>query len=135
MTSERPASVLAVTVLLYVLAALAILSGIAMMVESNSTVLQDQTSLSNDELFGYGTSVLIVGVITGFLAAGLEHGSNVVRWIIAVAMAYFLLVGVLALFSFESAARWQGFWAVTISIVVLALLFGNKDAQRYFADA
>jgi hypothetical protein len=80
-------------------------------------------------------SVMAVTVNTGFVAAGLEHGSSVVRWIIAVAMAYFLLVGVLAFFSLESAARWQGFWAITISIVVLALLLRNKDAKRYFADA
>ena len=52
MTSERPASVMAVTVLLYFLAALAIMIGIAMMVESNSAVLQGQTGLNNDELFG-----------------------------------------------------------------------------------
>jgi len=52
MTSERPASVMAVTVLRYVLAALAIMTGIAMMVESNSAVLQGQTGLNNDELFG-----------------------------------------------------------------------------------
>ena len=135
MTSERPPSVTAVAVLLYILAALGIATGIAMMIESGSTALQDQTGLTNEELFGYGTSTLVVGAITGMLAAGLSHGSNIVRWIIGIVTAYFLIVGILALFSFESAARWQGFWAVTISAVVLGLLFGSKDAQRYFRDA
>ena len=135
MTSERPASVTAVTVLLYILAALGILTGIAMMIESGSATLQDQTGLGNNELFGYGTSSLVVGAITGLLAAGLSSGSNVVRWIVGIVTAYFLVMGILAIFSFESAARWQGFWAVTIGAVVLGLLFGNKDAQRYFSDS
>ena len=135
MTSERPPSVATVAVLLYILAALGIATGIAMMIESGSAALQDQTGLNNEELFGYGTSTLVVGAITGVLAAGLSSGSNVVRWIVGVVSAYFLVVGILALFSFESAARWQGFWAVTISAVVLALLFGSKDARRYFSDA
>ncbi len=124
---RRPAGVTAVGVILYVVALLNLLVGVAMLAA-------DALSEVGEPLHDYEVVVAIMliawGVIQLFIAAGITRGSNFARLLWVILMAFELLAGVTALVQDHLGV---GFVATILPLFLMYLVF-TPAAEAFFNE-
>lgn len=129
--ATRPVGVTIVGVIGIIQGILAILGGLALAIENNSTSLIDHVNRSSGTILGLGIGLIIVGAITLLVAWALLRGSNFARWLIGIIEIFHLASGVIMLFGYDGTYRWNGVWSIIIAAIVLYFLFSSR-AEDFF---
>ena len=133
MTESRPGVVTFVGVVLYIKAVLAVVVGIALIVEKDSSGLQSITGQDADFLVATAIGEFIVAVLLFLVALAIMSGKKWARLVVAISMA--LRLGVSAYWMIShigGGLQWNAILSTGIAIFVLWALYGNEHSEAYF---
>jgi hypothetical protein len=130
-TRERPGGITFVVVLAYIGFIFEILAGILVMIDADQLGEQVRSGMTKDQLMGAGIAMIVIGVIGILLTGALARGSNVVRILFGIWVAFQVAGGLYAMFSHDGVRRGAGIVPVVFGIVILYLLF-NQRAHDFF---
>lgn len=132
-TARRPGVVTFVGVVLYIKAAVALVIGIAVLVERNDAEFLATTGRVSDELLTTAIIELIVAVLLFLVASAIMSGAKWAR--LAVAIVYGIRIAVAVWWMMTHLGggfQWNAVLTVGVGIFVLWALYGNEESQRYF---
>lgn len=128
--SNRPASVIIVTVLTWISAVGAIGLGLWAVIDP-SALVSDQGSLTQVRTEGFVS--IIVGLVTAMVAAGLAHGNQFARFLVSGLMLLRIIGGAIGAFlTFGSYYMWASLLSVLIAVLILWFLW-NARAGAFFS--
>ncbi|MBM3659657.1 MAG: hypothetical protein FJW95_09160 [Actinobacteria bacterium] len=130
--TDRPGGITFVVVLAYIGFIFEILAGILIMIEADEVSQQLRSGMTEDQMMAAGIVTVVIGVIGVLLTGALARGSNVVRILFGVWVAFQVAGGLYAMLSHDGVRRGAGIVPVVFGIVILYLLF-NQRAHDYFA--
>lgn len=130
-TRERPGGITFIVVIAYIGFIFQILSGLFVMFDADSLKHQLKSGLTEDQLIAAGIIMIVIGAIGILLTGALARGSNVVRILFAVWIAFQVAGGLYAVFGHDGIQRGSGLVSVVFGIIVLYLLF-NQRAHDFF---
>jgi hypothetical protein len=133
MAPKRPGVLSFVGILLYIKAVIALVVGIALLVEKDNIALQDVSGRGSDFLTSTAIGELIVALLLFLVASSIMSGAKWARFAVA------LVVGIrLALLTYWMIAHvgggihWNALLSAAFAIFVLWVLYGNEESQQYF---
>ena len=109
-----------------------LIAGIALVVERNDQDFIDHVDVSSDSIAGTGIAAIILGAITLLVAIGLLRGSNAARFVLGVVELLHLAGGVYILIAHSGVQRWDGLWVITVSLLILWIVFGSERSEAFF---
>jgi len=130
-TRERPGGITFVVVIAYIGFIFQVLSGLFVMLDADSLKHQLKSGLTEDQLIVAGIVMMVIGVIGILLTGALARGSNVVRILFAVWIAFQVAGGLYAVFDHDGIQRDSGLVSVVFGIIVMYLPF-NARAHDFF---
>jgi len=130
-TENRPGGVTFVVVLAYIGFIFEVLAGILIMIEADQVSQQIRSGMTEDQLMGTGIATVAIGVIGILLTGALARGSNVVRILFGIWIAFQVVVGLYWTVASDGVRRGAGVVPLVFGIVILYLLF-NQKAHDYF---
>lgn len=130
---ERPGAVTFVGVLLCIKAVVAIVVGIAIIVEKNDLVLLTQRS--DDYLTSTAITEFILAVLLVVGAWAIFGGQKWARIVVAVIVGFRIAVVIYWMIAHvhHGGFHWNAIIAVALGVFVLWALYGNEESNRYFA--
>lgn len=128
---ERPGGITLVVVLAYIGFIFEIVAGILVVIEADELRQQIRSGMTEDQLVAAGIIMVVIGVIGILLTGALARGSNIVRILFGVWVAFQVAGGLYVMLSHDGARRGSGVVSVVFGIVVLYLLF-NERAHAFF---
>lgn len=131
-TTDRPGGITFIVVLAYIGFIFEILAGILIMIDADQVSQQIRSGMTEDQLMAAGIVTIVIGVIGILLTGALARGSNVVRILFGIWVAFQVAGGLYAMLSHDGVRRGAGIVPVVFGIVILYLLF-NQRAHDYFA--
>lgn len=132
MSARRPASVTLVVVLTWISAVLAVLGGLLLIVVGSIT--GGAAGLTPGVLGGIGVAYVILGLITGAVAARLARAGNGARLLVSVLVVLQIAGGIAAISTVGSGSTvTQALVSILVGIVILLLLW-NARANAFFAS-
>ena len=130
-TARRPSGVTFVVVLAYIMSIFTLLNGVFTTIDADTLGFQAVAGMTEDELMWAGVVTIAVGAIGILLTAALARGSQVVRILFTVWIAFQIATGLYALVSYAGEERGAGAVTVGFGVVLLILLFSSK-ADDFF---
>jgi hypothetical protein len=128
--APRPASVVIVMVLTWIVAILTVISGVLLLTASGEALRELSISTSDATLYGWIDIVL--GVIIALVAIGLGSGNNFSRFLVSALMVLRLIVMGWAVFVlFGHPGFWYAAIAAALAVLILAMLWSSK-ASAFF---
>jgi uncharacterized Tic20 family protein len=131
-TRHRPGGITFIVVLAYLAFIFQILGGILIWLEADERRAQLDTGLTESQLTATALAMIVIGVIGILLTGALGRGSNVVRILFGVWVAFQVAGGLYLLVSHSGEQRASGVPSIVFGVIVLYLLF-NERAHDYFA--
>lgn len=140
-THRRPASVTFLSVLGVIQGLVAIALGIFVIADRNDTEflrhINETDALADhqvtpDQLLTWGLIIVVAGALSALLAIALLNGSNFVRWLFGIGAVINVGGGLYGLIALHGEQRMTGAWGVVVGVVVLWILFGNREANEFF---
>jgi hypothetical protein len=128
---RRPGGVTFVVVLAYIASIFTVLNGFFVMLDADTRLLQLDSGLSEDQLMWAGIVTIIVGVIGILLTAALARGSQVVRILFTIWIAFQIAAGLASMIGHTGEERASGVVPFVFGIVILLLLFSSR-ADEFF---
>lgn len=132
-TRTRPGGITFVVVLAYLGFIFEILAGILVMIDSDDLRHQLRSGMTEDQLIVAGIVMIVIGAIGILLTGALARGSNVVRILFGIWVAFQIAGGLYTMVSHHGIQRGSGIVPVVFGIVVLYLLF-NQKAHDFFTN-
>lgn len=127
----RPVGVTVVAVIATIQGVIAVLVGLGLIVERNSSTLLEHIDQGSGAVTTYGVMGIIWGVLALLVAWGLWTGGGWARIFVAILEVLHLAGGVWLLFAWSGHYLWQGIWQIVVALIVLWLLF-NPRADEFF---
>jgi hypothetical protein len=127
----RPIGVSVIAVIAFIQGIIAIVAGLGLIVERNSSTLLEHIDRSSGTLATYGVGSIIWGALALLVGYGLWHGASWARMVVMILQILALLAGIYLLFGWGGHYLWQGVWQIIVSLFVLWLLF-NPRAEEFF---
>jgi hypothetical protein len=131
---RRPFGITLLVVLGVISGCLTALTGLFVMLDRNDPELVLYSLNTPDQLMWAGLIAIAVGVIKVLLALALGGGSEVVRVLFAIIVAFNLGAGVWAVFATRGEQQLSGAFSAVVAGIVLYLLL-NHRAEQYFESA
>jgi hypothetical protein len=129
--ARRPGGVTFVVVLAYIASIFTVLNGIFVMLDADTLGLQVDAGMSEDELMWAGIVTIVVGAIGILLTAALARGSQVVRILFTIWIAFQIAAGLSSMIGHTGEERASGVVPVVFGIIILFLLFSSR-ADEFF---
>jgi len=136
---RRPIGVTVIVALMFLQAVLGAVSGLVFVLGRHNASLLRQTDASSSTVLGIGIALLAIAAITLLLAYLLARGSNLVRWLLAVAAAAQLGASAYELIRFAAGRHSVGgvrpggaIASCVVSLVVLLILFVEPGSREFF---
>ena len=134
MAPARPGVVTFVGVVLYIKAVVAVVVGIALILERNNSPLQSVTGQDSDFLLWTGIGEIAVGVLLFFVASSVMAGTKWGRLLVAIVVGIRLVVlGYWLVAHLGGGIHWNAVINAGIGIFVLWALYGNEKSQAFYA--
>lgn len=130
-TSARPGSVTAVVVLTWIVAILTVVSGVALLLLSDSVL--KEAGITRSTATTYGWVEIVLGVVVALVAIGLSRGSNAARILVSIVMVLRVAAAVWIALAVSTSARGTAIAAGVVAVIILALLW-TRRANDYFAQ-
>jgi hypothetical protein len=130
---QRPLGVTIVVVLMWIQAFFSVVFGVVFLLARNERELIAQVDWSSGTIVAAGIVMIVVGVITALLAMALANGSNLVRLFVGFLTLLHFAGALYRLFAFEGTARIDAIVSAAISLAILYMLFGSRDANAFFS--
>ena len=130
-TKRRPGGVTFIVVLAYIAAIFQVLAGILVIIDADQLREQLSSGMTEDQLLAAGIVMVVIGVVGILLTGALARGSNVVRILFAVWIAFQVAGGLYAMVSHTGNQSGAGIVPVVFGIIVLFMLF-NQSAHDFF---
>ena len=123
-----------VGIVLYIKAAIATVTGVAVLIERNDAAFQSTTGQTADELLILALAEFVVAMLLFAAASGIMWGAPWSRIFVAIVLGIRLIVATYWLITHTGGGmQWNAVISSGIAIFVLWALFGNEHSQRYFA--
>jgi hypothetical protein len=110
---------------------LAVIGGIALIAERNDDDLIGQTDVSSTALGWTGGWMVVLGVITLIVAAGILRGSDVARLVLAVVELLHIGGGLWVFIAQSGTERWDGLGTIIVALLILWILYRARS-QAFF---
>jgi hypothetical protein len=120
---RRPVLVTLISLLLMLTGLIQVLFGIVFFANRDEPEFLQDAGVDSSELRNLAVLLVVVGVVSVFLAFSLLRGSRVARALVALVM----------LAQLDSGHRASGLGAMIGAVVVLYFLFGTPKARAFFA--
>jgi len=131
---SRPGVLTFVGIVLYIKAAIATVTGVAVLIERNDAAFQSTTGQTADELLILALAEFVVAMLLFAAASGIMWGAPWSRIFVAIVLGIRLIVATYWLITHTGGGmQWNAVISSGIAIFVLWALFGNEHSQRYFA--
>ncbi len=128
----RPFGVSVLVILLWLQAVFGFIAGVILLIENNNSDVLAQTELSSGDITAVAIGILIISLITGWVASSIGRGSRFGRGVAAAVAILNLISGVFSLFAFSAHTRISALWSIVLAVVVLYILYGEKGSQEFF---
>lgn len=133
MAGRRPGVITFVGVVLYIKAVIAAVIGIALLVERNSSELQEAIGQDADFLLWSAIVELALAVLLLLVASAIMSGAKWARLAVAIVVGIRLAVVAYWLIThIGGAINWNAILSAGIGIFVLWALYGNDRSEAYF---
>ena len=130
---KRPGVVTFIGVVLYIKAVIALVVGIALLVERNSSALLEATGRDGDYLLGTAIGQFIVALLLFLVASAIMSGAKWARLVTAIAEGIAIAVAVYWMITHVGGGlQWNAILSVGVGIFVLWALYGNEESDAYF---
>jgi uncharacterized membrane protein (DUF2068 family) len=120
-------------VLLWVQALFGIGGGGILIIEHEDADLIAHAGRSSDALLAIGVALLVVGLLTAWLAWALGGASNFARWLVAIVAILHLAGAVYSLIALDGVTLGAALFNGVVAVVVLYILFGERGSEEFFA--
>ena len=130
---RRPLLVTIISIVMIVVGAFQALIGITVLVERNDATFLADADITSSQATGFGTSLLVIGVLSIVLAFGLLRGSRIARALIGLVEVAQIASGVYALVKLDSTRQASAIGTIIGGLIVLYFLFGTDKAKQFFA--
>src|SRR5262245_39851157 len=110
---------------------LAVIGGLALIAERNDDGLLDQTDVSSTALGWTGGWMVVLGVITLIVAAGILRGSDIARTVLAVVEVLHIGGGLWVFIAQSGTERWDGLGTIIVALLILWILYRARS-QAFF---
>ena len=130
---RRPGVLTFIGVVLYIKAVIALVVGVALLVEKNSSALLEATGRDGDYLLGTAIGEFVLALLLFLVAAAIMSGAKWAR--IATAVVIGLRIAVASWWMITHVGgglQWNALMTVGIGIFVLWALYGNEQSDEYF---
>jgi hypothetical protein len=131
-TKTRPGGITFVVVLAYIGFIFEIVTGILVAIAADEFSTQRVSGMTEDQLIPTGIVMIVIGVVGILLTGALARGSNVVRILFGVWVAFQVAGGLFAMVASDGPRQGAGIVPVVFGVVILYLLF-NQRAHDFFA--
>ena len=133
MTINRPGPVTFVGVVLYIKAIVAVVVGIALIIERNDGDLLGITGRSSDFLVGTAIGEFIAAALLFIVASSIMSGAKWSRLAVAIVVGFRIAVAVYWMIVHAGGGlQWNALLLVGMGMFVLWALYGNEQSQEYF---
>lgn len=129
--ARRPGVVTFIAVLAYIAFSLEVLSGVIIVWNADSVDAQRTSGMSEDQLIVSGIVVIVIGVVGILLTGAFTRGSNIMRILFAILVAFKVAGGLYAVTALRGEERASGILPVVFGILILYLLF-NRSSNEFF---
>ena len=129
---SRPGGITFLVVLGWIQGLIALGAGIFLVLDRNSTELQDRAEMSSDELVSTGVAAIVFGTAVLILASMLGRGNSVVRWLFGLLVVVNVGIGIWGLFGLHGEQQLAAALSVVFGLLILYLLFGPERTDRWF---
>ena len=130
---RRPGVVTFIGVVLYIKAAIALVIGVALLVEKNNSALLEATGRDGDYILGTAIGEFIFAALLFLVASSIMSGAKWAR--LATAIVVGLRIAVVSWWMITHVGgglQWNAIISVGIGIFVLWALYGNDKSEAYF---
>jgi len=133
MSVRRPGVVTFVGVVLYIKAAIALVIGIALLVEKNNSALLEATGRDGDYILGTAIGEFIFAALLFLVASSIMSGAKWARLASAIVVGLRIAVASWWMITHVGGGlQWNALMSVGIGIFVLWALYGNDQSEAYF---
>jgi hypothetical protein len=109
--------------------------GIVMLIERDEASFQATTGQSADELLVIGLVQFVIAFLLFVVASSLLWGAPWARLVVAIVLGLQLVVSTYALIAHEGGGlQWNAIIQAGFALFILWVLYGNAQAQEYFAS-
>ena len=130
---RRPGVVTFVGIVLYIKAIMAVIVGIALLVERNNSLLLDATGRDGDYITGTAVGEFIAAALLFAVAWAIMNGYPWARIAVAVVVGVRIVLSVWWMIThFGGGLQWRALVTVGLGIFVLWALYGNDQSETYF---
>lgn len=130
---RRPGVVTFVGIVLYIKAIMAVIVGIALLVERNNSLLLDATGRDGDYITGTAVGEFIAAALLFAVAWAIMNGYPWARIAVAVVVGLRIVLSVWWMIThFGGHLQWNAIVTIAIGIFVLWALYGNDKSDAYF---
>lgn len=132
--ARRPGVVTFIGVIMYILAALSLVSGLVLVIFSGNDTIQQQIGHTSSVLLWSGIVELLIAAITFFVAQGVMAGAEWARLFVTIVLGIRMAAAV-ALMLVHSGGGYvfSGLWTLLVGAFVIWALYGNEPADDYFS--
>ncbi len=131
----RPGGVTLLVVLGLIQGIASIAGGIFLVVDKDNAELIDKSAMSENQLFGSGIGLIVVGTIMVVLSLALRNGSNFVRWLFGIFVMFNVAYGIWGIFALHGEQQMSAAFSAVFGLIVLWILFGNERTDSFFEHA
>jgi hypothetical protein len=133
MSVRRPGVVKFIGVVLYVKAAIALVVGIALLVERNSSAMLEATGRDGDYILVAAIAEFVAALVLFAVASSILSGVKWARLVTAVVVGLEMAVSVYWMITHVGGGlQWNALMTVGIGIFVLWALYANDQSEAYF---
>jgi xanthine/uracil permease len=120
-------------IVLYIKAAIALVVGIALLVERNNSALLEATGRDGDYILGTAIGEFIAAALLFLVASAIMSGAKWARLFTAIVVGLNIaLVSWWMITHFGGGLQWRALITVGLGIFVLWALYGNEESEAYF---
>lgn len=130
---RRPGVVTFIGVVLYIKATIALVIGIALLVEKNSSALLEATGKDGDYILGTAIGEFVLAALLFLVASAIMSGAKWAR--LATAIVIGLRIAAASWWMITHVGgplQWNALMSVGIGIFVLWAMYGNDKSEAYF---
>jgi hypothetical protein len=130
---KRPGVITFIGIVLYIKAAIALVVGIALLVERNNSALLEATGRDGDYILGTAIGEFIAAALLFLVASAIMSGAKWARLATAIVVGLNMaLVSWWMITHFGGGLQWRALLTIGLGIFVLWALYGNEQSDAYF---
>ena len=131
--NQRPGVLTFVGVLIYIKAVIAVVVGMALLLERNDSAVQSATGQTADALLAAAIVEFILAVLLFAVASGIMSGAKWSRLLVAIVVAIRLAVVTYWMIThLHGGLHLNALLSAAFALFVLWVLYGNEQSQKYF---